>query len=271
MIYTFGKSQVLTSQRMQQKPRLAKLIYKLFGYTSLGNYARAQVFIKLLKQLPIENFRHILDLGCGLGEYSFMLAESLPKAQLTAIDILPERVAAVKKANALLGLQNLVVKQSKVENLEEQQFDFIFSVDVFEHIPEDEMPFKAAFERLQQGGYLLVKMPTKEQFTILPESWFEEHNEWLDHEHLGQVYTLEDLRRRFKREGFDVIYAAYADGPLSRLAWEIGYLAKKGGAALHLLLLPLCKGLVKLDMLAGFRKKGNTIQVIGRKDEAERS
>jgi SAM-dependent methyltransferase len=265
IMYGFGKAQTLTSQRMQQSPRLAGLIYKIFGYTSLGNYARAQIFIKLLKELPLERFRHILDLGCGMGEYSLMMAENLPQAQVTAIDILPDRVAAVKKAKTKLRLANLEVKQRKIEDLEDQKFDFIFSVDVFEHIPEKEMPFRSAFERLNKGGYLLVKMPDIYQFTIMPENWFEEHNEWLGHEHVGQVYNLEDLSRRFGQEGFEVIHAAYADGPVSRLAWEINYLAKKGGAALHLLLLPLCKGLVKLDVLLGFRNKGNTIQVIGRK------
>lgn len=264
-MYAFGKSQVLTSRRMQQHPRLAKLIYKVFGYTSIGNYARAQVFIKLLKKLPLEQFRQILDLGCGFGEYSFMMAERLPQAQVTAIDILADRVASVREAKGLLGLPNLEVKQNKIEELEGRKFDFIFSVDVFEHIHENEMPFKEAYERLNAGGYLLVKMPTKQQLTLLPESWFEEHNEWLDHAHLGQVYTLEDLQERFRRERFEVVYATYADGPLSRLAWEIGYLAKKGGAVLHLLLLPFCKGLVKLDLLFGFKNKGNTIQVIGQK------
>ncbi len=265
MVYSFGKAQVLTSQRMQQRPLLAKFIYNVFGYTSIGNYARSQVFIKLLKKLPLERFHNILDLGCGLGEYSFMLAESLPQAKVTAIDILPDRVAAVKQAKEKLELNNLEVKLSRIERLEDKKFDFIFSVDVFEHILEKEMPFKGAFERLNEGGYLLVKMPNIQQFTIMPENWFEEHNEWLEHEHVGQIYNLEDLSRRFEQEGFEVIHAAYADGPISRLAWEIGYLAKKGGAALHLLLLPLCKGLVKLDVLLGSRNRGNTIQVIGRK------
>lgn len=265
MIHAFGKSQVLTSGRMLQHPRLARLLYKIFGYTSLGNYARAQVFIRLLEKLPTERFRHILDLGCGMGEYSFMLAESLPHAAVTAIDILPDRVAAVKKAKAQLGIPNLEVKQSRVEDLLEEKFDFIFSVDVFEHIRENEMPFQHACARLKQGGYLLVKMPSHRQFTLLPENWFEEHTEWLAHEHVGQVYTLEGLQKRFEREGFEVVHATYADGPISRLAWEISYLAKKGGAVPHLLLLPLCKALVKLDLRLGFRSKGNTIQVIGRK------
>lgn len=265
-MYVFGKTQVLTSRRMQNRAWLAKIIYRIFGYTSLGNYARAQVFIRLIKRLPVERFRHILDLGCGLGEYSFMLAEALPRAKVTAIDILPGRVAEVKKAKAGTGMHNLEVYQSKIEELPaEYQFDFIFSVDVFEHIREQEMPFEEAYRRLRPGGFLLVKMPGKQQQTFLPESWFEEHREWLEHEHVGQVYELDDLKERFKQQGFQLIYAAYADGPLSRIAWEISYLAKKGGAVFQLLLLPLCKALVWLDNLRENRRQGNTIQVIGKK------
>lgn len=265
-MYSFGKSQVLTSQRMLHRPRLAQLIHKVFGYTSLGNYARAQVFIKLLHKLPVSEFDDILDLGCGMGEYSFMMAESLPHAQVTAIDILPDRVASVKRASAQLKVRNLEVFQTKIEDLPvDKTFDFIFSVDVFEHIPPSEMPFKEAYNRLRKGGYFLVKIPNIRQQTFLPESFFEEHNEWLEHEHVGQVYDLEGLKERFKAEGFVIEYASYADGPISRLAWEIAYMAKKGGAALHLLLLPLCKAMVKLDLLTHRSGSGNTIQVIGRK------
>lgn len=252
---------------MANRPELARLVHKVFGYTSLGNYARAQVFIKILRQIPVEKFRNMLDLGCGMGEYSFMMAQSLPQAKVTAIDLLPDRIAAVKRAKEELNIPNLEVYRNKIEELPaDKNFDFIFSVDVFEHIPPAEMPFKEAYKRLNSGGRFLVKIPNVKQQTFLPESFFEEHNEWLEHEHVGQVYDLEGLKTRFEQEGFIVEYAAYADGPLSRLAWEMAYMAKKGGAALHLLFLPLCKALVKLDMLLFSNPgRGNTIQVIGRK------
>lgn len=266
-MYSFGKTQVLTSNRMLNRPKLSRLVYKIFGYTSLGNYARAQVFIKIIRQLPVENFKNILDLGCGMGEYSFMMAESLPHAQVTAIDLLPDRVAAVKRAREQLKIRNLEVFMNKIEELPpNREYDFIFSVDVFEHIPPAEMPFKEAYKRLKPGGYFLVKIPNVKQQTFLPESIFSEHNEWLEHEHVGQVYDLNGLKDRFEQEGFKVEYAAYADGPLSRIAWEAAYMAKKGGAVFHLLLLPFCKALVKIDMLLfNNPARGNTIQVAGRK------
>ncbi|MBK7391583.1 MAG: methyltransferase domain-containing protein [Bacteroidetes bacterium] len=84
-------------------------------------------------------------------------------------------------------------------------FDLIYSVDVFEHIKENEMPFADAFEKLRTGGYLMVKMPHITQTSVFPAKWFAEHETWLKHEHPGQVFLLKDLENRFKKAGFDVI------------------------------------------------------------------
>ena len=129
------------------------------------------------------------------------------------------------------------------------------------------MPFVQAYEKLRPGGYLLVKIPNRDQLTILPEQWFEEHHDWLEDEHIGQIYDLEGLRQRMEKEGFDIIYEAYGDGWWSRLGWELGYLSHKAGPVLQLVCLPLAKLLVRVDFLFNHRNGGNTIQVIGRKKE----
>lgn len=263
----FGKSQLYTSSRFKKTPKLGRLIFAIFGYTSVGNYARSKVFLKLMERLPYSTFNKIMDLGAGLGEYSFMLSENLPESKITAVEILEERVEILKET---IGNQsqysNVAVFPDKIDRLDENNsFDFIFSVDVFEHIKMEEMPFSECFNKLKPGGYLLIKMPNIVQSTILPESWFEDHNEWLEHEHVGQVYNLEDLKDRFKSEGFEIQYACYTDGILSRIGWELGYFGKKLGSVMHLLLLPLCKLFILLDNLSFSRKKGNSIQVIGTK------
>ncbi len=110
-----------------------------------------------------------------------------------------------------------------------------------------------------------MKMPTKEQIEVLPKGWFEDHNEWLEEEHIGQVYFLNDLINRMKEEGFEICRAFYSDGWLSRLSWEVGYLSKKCGAPIQLMLLPVLKLLVRADRLKRNMKFGNTIQVLARK------
>lgn len=267
MDIVFGKMQYLMSERMRRYPVLAKWVRRVFGYTLVGNYARALTFKDLLAQLPLADFKRIMDLGCGYGEYAFMLADGMPHATVTALDINRSSVEKIAQIARTEGLDNLETHIGPIESLEDRDgsYDFIYTVDVFEHIRPDEMPFAQALQKLRPGGYMLVKIPSREQHTILPEAWFEDHHDWLEDEHIGQVYELEDLRQRMTAEGFDVTYACYADGWWSRLGWELGYLSHKAGSVPQLLCLPIAKLFVRIDRLIGSRSKGNTIQVIGRK------
>lgn len=264
--FQFGTSQTRTSGLMRKWPMAGRLVFAIFGYTSVGNYARSRVFKKLITKLPLQRFSKIMDLGAGLGEYTFTLAKSLPDAHFTAVEILPARVAALNHVVRTEKLSNVEVFDRKIEFLDQPgHYDFIFSVDVFEHILEAEMPFDQCFQKLAPSGYLLVKMPNIHNRTILPQSCFGEHNEWLDKEHIGQVYDLEALKARFTKAGFNIVHASYDDGLLSRAAWELAYFSKKLGSIFQLLMLPLCKFLVILDGIVPSRKQGNTIQVIGQK------
>lgn len=264
----FGASQLLTSEKMKKHPGISRFVYSIFGYTNIGNWARSLVVIKLFNKVPLKQFKKIMDLGAGLGEFSFMLSPSLPDVKITALEIWQERVKILEDTIRKGHYNNVTVHPDKIETIPEQEtYDFIYSIDVFEHIYEQEMPFKAAKARLKPGGFLLVKIPNIKQITVFPHSWFKDHEDWLNDEHVGQVYDLAGLRKRFEDEGFQIEYAANSDGWFSRLGWEIGYFAKKGGMFLQLLFLPLCKFCVYIDRWFGGDnlKKGNAIQVIGRK------
>ena len=263
----YGSSQYLLSERMQAFPAISKLINQTMGYTNIGNYARAQVFSKHINKLDLSKMENILDLGCGYGENALMMSQALPGKKIYALDIDTRALNRVRSAKEKLGLTNLTMQEGKIDTLPVEGLDLIYSVDVFEHIPASEMPFAAAHDKLKKGGYLLVKIPNKVQRTFFDSKYFEEHNKWVDHEHPGQVYFLKDLAARFHKEGFKVIFAAQSDGMLARLAWEVAYFTKQGGAATQLLALPFCKLLVKLDLWLHPKgsSQGNAITVIGQK------
>jgi 16S rRNA G527 N7-methylase RsmG len=134
MDFNYGKTQYICSERMRKSPFISKMVNTIFGYTNIGNYARSRVFIKLLNMLPLASFKNIADLGAGLGEFTFMMAESLPKTQFTAIEILPERVEKLNEVVYKLHLNNVTIFPETIDKLETKaKFDFIFAVDVFEH------------------------------------------------------------------------------------------------------------------------------------------
>ncbi|HWB62911.1 MAG TPA: methyltransferase domain-containing protein [Chitinophagales bacterium] len=263
----YGQAQYLLSERMQAFPALSKFLNQTVGYTNIGNYARAKVFRKHLSKLDLASVENVLDLGCGYGENAIMVSQALRHAKITALDIDTRALGRVRHAQQKLELDNMTVHEGKIDTLKEEQFDLIYSVDVFEHIEESEMPFAECRAKLKQGGRLLVKIPNKVQRTFFEEKYFAEHNEWVDHEHPGQVYFLKDLEARFWKEGFKVVFAEQTDGLLARLAWELAYFAKKGGSLLQLASLPVCKLLINLDLWAHptGSNQGNAITVIGQK------
>lgn len=262
---TFGQAQIHTSTKMQRYPKVAKLFNQVFGYTNVGNYARFTIFKKLISQVPLNSKPEILDLGTGYGEYAISLAKAIPESIVHALDIDQERIDTVNAALRKSKIPNVRTHHDFLENTAICDLDFVFSVDVFEHILPEQMPFKTVYEKLKPGGHFLVKIPNVTQKTIFPEHYFEEHQDWLEEEHVGQVYDLQGLKDRFENEGFEVVYASYSDGIISRLAWELAYLGKKAGVFTQLLSLPVSKGLIHLDRLVHRKKDGNAIQVIGRK------
>jgi 2-polyprenyl-3-methyl-5-hydroxy-6-metoxy-1,4-benzoquinol methylase len=265
----FEHSQIKTSKAMIQYPTLGKLVKKIFGYTLIGNYARALHFRELMKKIPKEEINDVLDLGFGYGEYLVCMAQNLRGKNIQGVDPSVDQYRSVKKCIEEENLSNVNINQCYLKDLNAaSDFDLIYSVDVFEHILVDEMPFKDAYKALRPGGRLVVKMPAKRQITIFPSSWFQEHQKWLEEEHIGQDYELKDLEKRFKKEGFEIQYSENSDGPLSRLAWEIGFLSRNFGNLMRLVTLPISKLLIYMDMmLFSSKSKGNSIAVIGVKQK----
>jgi len=265
-LYQFGRYQPFISDKMQKSPKVSKLINSIFGYTAMGAYGRQLIFKRLLEFVPMAKVERMLDLGCGQGEFSLMMADAHKDKLVDAVDLDSHAIQKIQKAIEHFEINNLRAYNMKVEELpHNDHYDLIFSVDVFEHIMVEEMPFKACHDKLKNGGYLIIKMPNKVHQMILPESWFEEHNEWKEDEHIGQVYELQDLVDRFKKEGFKIVTAFYSDGIIARAGWEFNYIMMKGGPIPHLISLPISKSLMKIDKLFKNRKKGNYIQVVGQK------
>lgn len=99
----------------------------------------------------------ILDLGCGHGHFSKLLAKTSKDRTVIGID---PSIEKIKKAKLLSrGIKNLKFKKSYIENLTESGFDTIIISDVLYLLSDDNvlLLLKEVKNRLNKKGTLILK------------------------------------------------------------------------------------------------------------------
>ena len=113
------------------------------------------------KQAGLKSNHRILEVGCGIGTVSHLLATQVPQGKVLAVDISPE---SIEKARVLWKKQgNLKFDVSDMSdfNLPGETFDFFVFPDVLEHIPVAQ--HARLFENIQRHAHadsvVLIHIP----------------------------------------------------------------------------------------------------------------
>lgn len=136
------------------------LLSKPFGdYNLKESFLRIRDFSYIVELLKLDEGKKIalLDLGCGSGWTSIMLAKLGVK--VTAADISPDMIK-IAKENA--EKESLAVK-FMVSDIEKgnfkNTFDRVLIYDALHHCPKEERVLRNAFQALKRGGLLLLVEP----------------------------------------------------------------------------------------------------------------
>lgn len=88
------------------------------------------VYRKRLEAIQFSGMEHVLDAGCGNGQWALCLSER--NSYVYGIDVLPARLEATKAIMKELGVQNVEVGQQALEELTfpDETFDAIFCYGV---------------------------------------------------------------------------------------------------------------------------------------------
>jgi len=117
--------------------------------------------IRLRDWLPKEPDLPVLDMGCGAGEFLYLL-DQLGFTDLTGVDLSQEQISIAKK----LCLRASII-QGDVRNILTQNhshFGLITGFDILEHFDKEEvLPFlEAVVSALRPGGLLILQTPNAE-------------------------------------------------------------------------------------------------------------
>ncbi|MCU0402738.1 MAG: class I SAM-dependent methyltransferase, partial [Algoriphagus sp.] len=100
-----------------------------------GINSRHLSILDKVKQAGLQANHRILEVGCGIGTVSHLLATQVPNGKVLAVDISPE---SIEKAKVLWKDQkNLNFEVSDMSDFDKkgETFDFFVFPDVLEHIP----------------------------------------------------------------------------------------------------------------------------------------
>ena len=106
----------------------------------------------LLENLPL-NCQHILEIGCGIGTFSRLLAECAKR--VTSIDLSPKMIEIAQnlsKSHTNIDFQIADVLET---NFPDEHFDAIVSIATFHHLPLERVLPKLK-KALKTGGKLLI-------------------------------------------------------------------------------------------------------------------
>lgn len=221
-------------------PRLRILFYHLLDLLLLRSWhiRRELRQWKERPSTPGKN-RYLLDAGSGFGQYTYFLSGLNPSWFIEAVDVKQEQIddcnnffTGIGRKNVSFDLADLTVFTRP------DHYDLILSVDVMEHIEEDEKVFRNFYDSLTQGGMVLISTPSDQGGSDVHDH--EEGESFID-EHVRDGYNIDDIQQKLRRAGFVKTEARYAYGTPGKIAWRLSMkypILMLGASKLFFILLP---------------------------------
>lgn len=197
--------------------KFEKLYIQLFGVPINGLRIRAR------RVLPVitENYKNIMDAGCGPGVFTFEIAKRLQNSQVTGIDIDEDLLQTNKEIAKRLNIKNIDFEYQDINKMDiKSRFDLILTVDNLEHMEDDQKAIHTFYNALKPSGEIIIHVPGYMRRWI----FFKWKVNFDVEGHYRPGYTLEEISTKVKNAGFEIIEAYYTYGWIETVTNNISYL-----------------------------------------------
>ncbi len=161
----------------------------------------------------------ILDAGSGFGQYSFFMSGMNRNWLIKAVDVKTEQIDDCNAFFTARGRKNVLFEPADLTIFKDpDKYDLILSVDVMEHILEDELVFRNFYDSLTQDGMVLISTPSDQGGSDVHDH--DEEHSFID-EHVRDGYNITDIQEKLKRSGFTRTSARYSYGKPGQIGWRL--------------------------------------------------
>ena len=148
---SLNNSHVFRGLRKNEQEKLLKLMHWQFNRVkNMCDY--------LCCNINTSSNKHVLDIGCGIGQLSYLLAEKGMK--VTGIDLSIDQALEIQTvfAEKHSYAKNVIFKEGDALNIFDikSTFDLITLADVVEHITEKEQLFREIDNKLTSNGIIAI-------------------------------------------------------------------------------------------------------------------
>jgi SAM-dependent methyltransferase len=198
-------------------PFTRKIFYKLLDLLLLRTW-HVKRELRIFRKNSAENL-NVLDAGAGYGQYSFFMSGLSSSWNIKAVDVKKEQIDDCNRFFKRINRDNRVIFEMAdlVEFIEKEKYSLILSVDVMEHIQDDENVFINFYKSLMPGGVLLISTPSDKGGSDVHHH----HSNSFIEEHVRDGYGVNEIKTKLEKAGFNNINTRYTYGKTGQLSWKL--------------------------------------------------
>ena len=200
-----------------------KQFYKVIKRNNFTYYEILRFFYsEVMREIMVDILEvKMLDIGCGVGTVSLYFASL--GADVIGIDISKRAINIAQEAKKELGFKNINFSPKSLRK-GRGKYDLVLTLEVIEHIEDEEQFLNMISSHLNNGGLLCLSTPLKENY-LYKLGFYKTFDKEVGH---LRRYTVAGIKNLLQNNGFTVLKWRRVEGPLRNLLFttRLGFVIK---------------------------------------------
>lgn len=177
---------------------MRKSFYSLLDIFLLRSWHLHRELRKWKKTAPSN--AHILEIGSGFGQNIYFLSKIGRTWNIVGIDVNEDQISDCNRFFHGNRKMNTIFKKGSVEELTtENAYDLILTVDLMEHVENDELAFANIYRALKTSGSYIITTPVNRDVYLYKSI-----------KRFRKGYELKEIKEKLKTAGFHHIKFHYS-------------------------------------------------------------